>query len=104
MSDREIVYLHSDGTVANVVVIGTDNPDDLLTAYGYAEWVDRADTPAVSMGWQRVNGEWRPPAPFPSWTWSDGDWTAPVPRPEGDAWVWDEDRGAWVDPTAPPGE
>lgn len=37
------------------------------------------------------------PQPFPSWTLDEaGDWQPPVPMPEGDAWDWNEEAGAWV--------
>ena len=41
----------------------------------------------------------RPAQPYASWTWRDGRWTAPVDAPDDGEWQWDEDAGAWVDPT-----
>lgn len=102
MSDREVAYLDATGYVVNVVVVGEDDPSILLEAHGYAEWVDRADSPGVSVGWRRVDSEWRSPAPFPSWAWSDGAWVPPLPMPNEPGVSWDEDAQTWIAPPPDP--
>lgn len=98
MSDREVIYFDADGYVTNVVVVGSDDPDALLGAYGYAGWVDHADFPEVGVGWRRADGQWRPPQPYPSWIWDGAGWVAPVPKPEeGGPWIWDEETQSWVE-------
>ena len=52
----------------------------------------------VGVGWQIVDGGFRPPAPYPSWTWDNG-WHPPVPQPEDGLWTWDEDQQSWVEVT-----
>lgn len=101
MSDREVVYLNGEGVVVNTVVVGDDDPDVLLDAYGYAEWLDRSEAQQASVGWRRVGAEWIPPSPFPSWIWADGEWAAPAPRPDSSA-TWDEETQEWVAPAPDP--
>ena len=96
------MYLDDAGFVVNVVVVGGDDPSSLLASYGYSEWVDRSDADGASLGWQRVNGEWRPPQPFPSWVWGDGRWAAPVPMPSKSGVSWDEDAQEWIPPAPDP--
>jgi len=39
-----------------------------------------------------------PPKPFPSWGLNEetATWEAPVAKPEGHAWMWDEDGQQWL--------
>ena len=39
-----------------------------------------------------------PPKPYPSWSLNEetATWEAPVPKPEGHAWMWDEEGQQWL--------
>jgi hypothetical protein len=53
----------------------------------------------ASVGWLYVDGEFRPPAPFPSWTWDGSEYQPPVAKPdpvEGFTWEWGEEDSEWV--------
>ena len=55
----------------------------------------------AGIGYEYMEGNYRPPQPYPSWkfdfeTW---EWRAPVPYPEDDSGVprvWHEETGCWV--------
>lgn len=101
--DKEIIYVDQNGLVANVIVMSDDaDPGDWLELYGYAEWFDRAEVPYVSVHWERINGEWVPPRPYPSWSWDGDDWVAPVPKPTPGEWTWNEETQEWVEVPEPP--
>lgn len=54
---------------------------------------------AVSIGYLHVDGEFRPPAPFPSWQFDGDTHQPPVPAPtpgEGQTVMWNEEDGEWL--------
>ena len=37
------------------------------------------------------------PQPYPSWSLDENfDWQPPIVKPDGTNWLWDEDKGNWV--------
>ena len=55
----------------------------------------------AGIGYEYIEGNFRPPSPFPSWSFDFGkwEWQAPVPYPEDDGGVprqWHEETQTWV--------
>lgn len=87
-------------TVVNVIVAESKTDADALS--GMAAVAIKNGKPGV--GWYKVGGVWRSPAPFPSWEWGGEDWVPPVPYPasaEGVQYTWDEALGDWIEYVAP---
>ena len=117
-------FLDEDGVVTEVIV-GRDEHDlpDWITSweayYGNRRGQTCRRTSYNTHGNQHPNGApfrgnyagigytydgqrdaFIPPQPFPSWVLNEDTcmWDPPVPAPnDGQAWVWDEDGGQWVE-------
>lgn len=51
----------------------------------------------VGFTYDVINDVFIAPQPYPSWSLDQNfDWQPPKPRPVGDDWLWDEDKGDWV--------
>lgn len=95
MADFAIVQ---DDTVVNVVVAEDEATAAMVTGMNVVPVVDGVP----GMAWTLKPEGWRPPSPFPSWTWNGTRWDAPVPYPgDAGAYVWDEEKGAWVEYVSP---
>lgn len=96
MSDREIIYFNKNLEVVNIVVVGLDDPDNLLELNEYSSWIDREDAQHVSIGWKLLDGKWIPPQPFESWLWINENWEPPIEYPsDGKVYEWDEELINW---------
>lgn len=88
--------IDNDGIVTRVIVATGDWATDTLNG---GLWVESGVK--VGIGWEYVDGDFRPPQPYPSWVWADG-WTPPVPHPDdGGAYAWDEATQQWEEVTEP---
>ena len=80
-----------DGTVVQAIVGTPEWAADRLGGV----WV--GSDVKVGVGWVFVDGELRPPQPYPSWTWNNG-WQPPVPYPDDDGFYeWDEAAQEWIE-------
>lgn len=77
--------------VANVIIADTL---EIAAEVSSAEVMEVSEG-VPGIGWSRVDGEWRPPSPFPSWIWDGTAWQAPIVAPSP-SYTWDEDAQDWV--------
>ena len=93
----------ADGIVVNVVVADdVDAAAEVITT-GDLIAVDDATGPAY-IGGDLIDGRFRAPRPFESWVWDEAtwEWSAPIPYPsDGNDYIWDEERGDWIEYVAP---
>lgn len=81
-----------DGVVTQVIVGSYEWANHRLGG----EWVNTTGK-SVGIGYSYLDGEFRPPRPYPSWTWDGEKWDAPVayPEDEEELYLWDEETLSW---------
>lgn len=88
---KEYAIIENDKVINVVLALSAndiDIPDnlDLIEVENDSPWI----------GWEKINGVFVPPQPYPSWSLVNNEWVAPEEKPEdGKQYVWNEEELLW---------